>query len=341
MKTLWKWIAKVLFYFLSIGLFVYAASRSYDFIAATLPPDQQILGYLGLLATGGGAVAWLAVFLFSAKGTGQKGLSLLFVVIDLLGEFALFTFDTLYRSGESGMIAELAPDEIRMVVLGLSVLIAANIAASFAFHLMDPETSKRMKEESARDTLDNEVLQTIEDKAPQLAQQMAPAIAAQWEADFVQRFSNPYALGIGNLTTHQDNIIEAKPKAKVNGVPSWMIWRKKAQKPATTTYEATADVVADDNTLPCGHSKGVRYPYNGIGSYECVECGQPYDKHLQPIAVTENGGRPEYALPCGHTQGAGWNKHFQAHICNVCGEPFDLNATEDAGESPRPFQATQ
>ena len=199
MKQIWKWIAKVLFYTVSVGLFVYAASRSLDFIQATLPADQQILGYLGLLATGGGAIAWLAVFLFYAAGTGQKGLSILFVVIDLLGEFAMFTFDTLYRSGEAGMIATLTADEIRLVVIGLSVLIALNIAASFAFHLLDPETGKRMKEESAKDVLDTAVLAEIEKKAPQLAERMTPQIVHEWEQDFASRFGDMSSLGLGRV----------------------------------------------------------------------------------------------------------------------------------------------
>lgn len=199
MKQIWKFVARILFYAVSIGLFVYAASRSLDFITATLPPDQQILGYLGLLATGGGAIAWLVVFLHYAQGTGQKGLSILMVVIDLLGEFAMFTFDTLYRSGEAGMISQLAPDEIRMVVMGLSALIGLNIAASFAFHLLDPETGKRMKEESAKDVLDSAVLAEIEKKAPQLAEQMTPVIVQEWEQDFATRFSNMAALGLGHI----------------------------------------------------------------------------------------------------------------------------------------------
>jgi hypothetical protein len=123
----------------------------------------------------------------------------LFVVIDLLGEFAMFTFDTLYRSGEAGMIATLTADEIRLVVIGLSALIALNIAASFAFHLLDPETGKRMKEESAKDVLDSAVLAEIEKKAPQLAEAMTPQIVGEWEVDFANRFSNMAALGLGRI----------------------------------------------------------------------------------------------------------------------------------------------
>ena len=198
-KSTMKWIARVMFYAVSLGLLAYAATRSLDFITSTMPANQKLVGYLGLLATSGGSIAWLAVFLFYAQGTAQKGLSMLMTVIDLLGEFALFTFDTLYRSAESGMIAQLSADEIRMVIIALSVLIALNIGATFAFHLVDPETSKRMREESARDTLDDEVLKEIERRAPQLASQMVPNLISQWEADFTTKFANMSALGLGGI----------------------------------------------------------------------------------------------------------------------------------------------
>jgi hypothetical protein len=219
-KSLWKWIARVLFYAVTIGLFLYAAARSLDLITATLPPSQRIVGYLGLLSTGVGAVAWLIVFLYHAQGTAQKGLSMLCVIVDLLGEFALFTFDTLYRTGESGMISGLSADGIRLVILGLSALIAFNIGAAVAFHLFDPETSKRMREESARDTLDEEVLKAIEIRAPQIASQLAPRIAAQWESDFTERFSNVSAFGLGNLAASRDRADEDDSEVPL----PWQSW---------------------------------------------------------------------------------------------------------------------
>lgn len=264
-NTIWKWIARVMFYAVAVGLFVYAASRSLDFITATLPASQKLVGYLGLLATGGGAIAWLAVFLFHAQGTAQKGLSVLFVVIDLLGEFALFTFDTLYRSGESGMIASLSADEIRMVILGLSALIALNIGGTVAFHIFDPETAKRMREESARDVLDDEVLKVIETRAPQLANQIAPVVAAEWEADFVQRFSGMRALGLGNLPTAQNRIVEGKVRS--NG---HLVYQATAPKPAG---------VFDD---------GKPYPCNCLVDYgrdekgKCKMCGGTPKTEEQP-----------------------------------------------------------
>lgn len=247
-KSIMKWIARVAFYAVALGLFTYAASRSLDFIQMTMPADNKLVGYLGLLATSGGALAWLAVFLYYAAGTGQKGLALLMVIIDLLGEFALFSFDTLYRSGEAGLVATMAADEVRTVIIALSALIALNIGATFAFHLIDPETSKRQREESARDTLDDEVLKAIEQRAPQLANQMVPAIIAQWEADFMSRFTDMGALGLGGLPTAQNRILDADgnditPQAQRRGAPYWLLnMRRKYARPRNgngRTYEQT------------------------------------------------------------------------------------------------------
>lgn len=197
MKAIWKGISKVLFYAISLALLVYAAARSLEFVTATLPADQQIVGYLALAATSGGAVAWLLVFMYSAQGTGQKVISGLMTGIDLLGEFALFTFETLRSSGQAGMIEALAPEEVQMVILGLSALIAVNILATFAYHIVDPEHARDMREAAVKDDLENKALTLIEKRGSELASDLAPKLAEQWTADFEKRFNNMNALGLG------------------------------------------------------------------------------------------------------------------------------------------------
>lgn len=199
MKTFQKGIAKVLFYVISGALLIYAASRSLDFIVSTLPGQDQFIGFLGLAATSGGMVSWLLVFLYSADGLGQKITAALMVAIDLLGEIALFTFDTLYRSGKNGLTAELAPDEIRLVVLMLSALIALNILATVVFHLVEPENMRRMRESFVRDHLENEALKQIEKHGEEIAHSLAPALAQQWRDDFEARFSDLRSLGLGTV----------------------------------------------------------------------------------------------------------------------------------------------
>ncbi|MDX9690749.1 MAG: hypothetical protein RBT70_09900 [Alphaproteobacteria bacterium] len=197
MKLFWKGIALVLFYVISGALLIYAASRSLDFITATLPADQQIIGYLGLAATSGGMIAWLMIFMYKAEGIGQKLTAGIMTALDMLGEFALFTMDTLYHAGESGMTAQLTQDEIRNVVLGLSALIAINILATIIFHLLDPENIKRMRESFVRDRLESDALKEIEKRGEEIAQRLAPQIAEQWAAEFEARFADMRSLGLG------------------------------------------------------------------------------------------------------------------------------------------------
>lgn len=236
MKAFWKLISKILFYVISAALLVYAASRSLSFIISTLPPESQIIGYLALAATSGGAVAWLLVFLYSAEGTGQKVTAGLMVGLDLLGEFALFTFDTLYTTGKAGMTAALLPGEIRMVVLGMSGLIALNILASFAFHLVDPENARDMREAAVRDDLENKALTLIEKRGEELAGDLAPALAAQWAADFEKRFSDLRALGLGRIN---DQPAPTTAPAKPGLVSLPLPWVKKPNAPTLPAQPAS------------------------------------------------------------------------------------------------------
>lgn len=212
MKLFWRGIASVLFYVISGGLLVYAAARSLDFIVKTLPADQQLIGYLGLLATSGGMVGWLLVFLHKADGLGQKITAGLMVGVDMIGEFALFTMDTLYQTGQAGMIAAITPEEIRTVVLGLSGLIALNILATVAFHLVEPENMREMRESFIKDRLEGQALQLIEKRGEEIARDLAPALAEQWAADFEARFSSLSALGLGKANRPAS---EPKPAKKL------------------------------------------------------------------------------------------------------------------------------
>jgi hypothetical protein len=110
------------------------------------------------------------VFLYKAQGTGQKITALVMTVVDLLGEGALFTFDTIYQTGASGMIEAMPAEEIRLVVLGLSGLIFLNILATVVFHLLEPENLKNMRKASVRDRLEDEALKLIEKRGEEIAQ---------------------------------------------------------------------------------------------------------------------------------------------------------------------------
>lgn len=246
MKAFWKGIASVLFYAIGAALLVYAAARSLMFIQSTLPPDQQIIGFLALAATSGGMIAWLLVFLHKAEGLGQKIIAALMVAIDALGEFTLFTFDTLLESGRNGMTATLTPDEIRAVVLGMSVLIAVNILATIAFHIFDPENIRAMREGFVKDRLENEALKLIEKRGEEIAQDLAPALAEQWAAEFQNRFADMRALGLGKVSKQLPAPQHNDESQDDENAGNWGAWlegwkaarRQVAQKPETVTLHS-------------------------------------------------------------------------------------------------------
>jgi hypothetical protein len=196
MKAFARFFAQLAFYAIAVGLLVYAASRSLHFIQSSLDEENQILGYFALLATSGGMIAWLLVFLHKADGVIQKGIALLMIVVDFLGEAALFTMDTLQQAGINGVVTQLAPSEVRLVLIGMSVLIAANILATIAYHLGNMDVIRQIAEGAQKDILFFKSLSEIEKQSDELARDMAPTIAGEWKDQFSQNYGSASKLGL-------------------------------------------------------------------------------------------------------------------------------------------------
>jgi hypothetical protein len=252
MKALYKGIAAVAFYLIAIGLMVYAALRSLHFIQMSLPADQQMLGYLGLLATSGGMIGWLLVFLHKAQGVGQRVTSFLMIGVCAAGEFGLFALDTLYVTGEAGLISQMTSDEIRMVLIALSGLIAINIAATVIYHIVEPENMREMKENFVKDRLEAEAMKIIEKRGEEIAREMAPKLADQWAREFEDRFKDIASLGIGQTAREKRN--QASPSLNESLMPP--LWFNSKKKSNGTG--AAEELVSDDAiAIPAsGNGKG-------------------------------------------------------------------------------------
>lgn len=219
MKALFKFVALVAFFVIGGGLLVYAASRSLDFVQTTLPANDQVLGYFALLATSGGMIGWLLVFLYRADGIIQRGTALLMVLIDFLGEAALFTMDTLYRSGENGLVGQMTQEEVRAVILGMSALIAINIFATIIFELGRMEVLKEIAEGAARDLVLFKALSQIEKDSERVADEMMPDIVEQWRGNFRSAYGSADRLGLGQYQTRDQSSREKKPERRLSFWP--------------------------------------------------------------------------------------------------------------------------
>ena len=174
---------------LAVLLLIYSGSRSLNFIQMTLPPDNQILAFFGLAALDGGLIAWLLTYLNGSHGGWQRGIALIMVLVDFLGAFAMFTLDTLFNTGLAGMTAQMTPDSITVAVIGLSIVIGLNIAATVAHHLTDPDRLREQAEEEAKSRIEDQALRLLNENANQLAAQLAPQIAKDWMEDTASQYT--------------------------------------------------------------------------------------------------------------------------------------------------------
>jgi hypothetical protein len=159
------------------------------------------------------------VFLYRADGIIQRGTALLMTLIDFLGEAALFTMDTLYRSGENGLVGQMTRDEIRTVILAMSGLIALNIFATLVFELGRMEVLKEIAEGAARDLVMFKALAQIEKDSERVADEMMPEIVDQWRGNFRSAYGSADRLGLGQYQTEDQNQDEKKPAQKLSFWP--------------------------------------------------------------------------------------------------------------------------
>jgi hypothetical protein len=214
---MFKKVGGLLVVILGLVLLVYSATRSVDFISLTLPPDRQILAWFGLAALDGGLIAWLLAYLYGSRGGWQRGISLLMIIVDLLGCVLMFTADSVYNTGQSGLTAALSGDVIFSLVLGLSGIIALNIAAVVAHHLTDPDRLKSQAKEEALGRIEDKTLERINGNADQLAAQLAPLVAGDW----MEEVRAQYLAGLrGGGTTGGVGTLPAGGRVRVEPVRS-------------------------------------------------------------------------------------------------------------------------
>lgn len=159
-------------------LLVYTASRSYEFLAMTFPPDKAVLAFAGLIALDGGIIAWLRTYQSTGIGLAQRAIAASMILIDFVGSALTFIADTLYNTGKVGMTFELASQDMWTIILVVSLIIAANVGASVAFHMLDPESQKKRALSDARAEVDEEAIRLVKNGTAEMAAKIAPQMAA-------------------------------------------------------------------------------------------------------------------------------------------------------------------
>jgi hypothetical protein len=153
-NALMKWFVGVGAFAFFVTLILWTATLTMDIMNIVLPHNPAAK-YYALALFDGGALIWLGMFVYKAKGTPQRGASLLLFVLDFLG-VVLMTAGGVYMGGQS--LADIPEWMGYALVNGIIGATLANVGAAYYYHMSSPETREEMAAQSLEDTLSEEAM---------------------------------------------------------------------------------------------------------------------------------------------------------------------------------------
>jgi hypothetical protein len=149
-----KWFAGAFFMLFLAGVLLWTASLTLGVIDIVLPNNPTVK-YFALALFDGGALTWAGVYIYKAKGTPQRGISLLMTAIDLLGVCAM-VIGAVYLGGQN---LTTVPQGIgSAMVNGVIAVTVANLLAGYYYHLNDPDSRIKIALQNFNDLVFEESL---------------------------------------------------------------------------------------------------------------------------------------------------------------------------------------
>ncbi len=168
---------------MELALLAFTASRTLDLLQQLLPPNQSLFALLGLVAFDGGLVGWSLYFVYGARGSYQRAITLLMIVVSLVAIGISVIADLIISASDRGLV-DAMPEQARLAVLvAVGVIVFVNVAAFFLAFITEPDRLRAMAVESAKDQIHARSLKLIAEKAAQIAPDIAEQQAEQWVHD--------------------------------------------------------------------------------------------------------------------------------------------------------------
>jgi hypothetical protein len=162
----------------------YTAFRSMDILRNTLPPDAQVLAYIGLAGLDGGLLAWVLYLRHSARGDAQRAVAMFMVVLELAGVALTSIGDSLLHT--TG--AQMPEYVLTAVTWGVPAIIALNIVAITVVHLSDPGAQIENAKRQLEDEVQRQVAEQLRQNLAQIAGQVTPSAAAHQAHELLASF---------------------------------------------------------------------------------------------------------------------------------------------------------
>jgi hypothetical protein len=181
--------AKVILWFLILGMLGFTVTRTLHFLQLTFPLDQQYVAYLALVAFDVGVLGWLYYATHAAEGTTQRVVGYGMIFVCAAGVIVTTIADMLMVSAKNGVTDKLPPDVATAALWAVMLVITLNVLAGILVHLFDPKHQKHMAVESAKDKIHASVHEAIAKRAGDIAPRIAEHVAAHWENQIVDEMT--------------------------------------------------------------------------------------------------------------------------------------------------------
>ena len=179
-----KTIAKGLFYGVATILILWTGSLTYAFVAAALPQAHWLVPLFALVVFDVGMLAWLKVFLDYAEGSGQRAVALVMCIFDFLG-VGLMVLAEILLGGQDLVSAPASLGEY--AIWGIAIWTVVNVGAVIAFHLLHPDSRRKMALRAEMDMVFDEALNKLSAKragvSGQLSDQLSDGMLVQLMAE--------------------------------------------------------------------------------------------------------------------------------------------------------------
>jgi hypothetical protein len=190
-------IAKGLFYAVATILVLWTGSLTYTFVATALPQVHWLVPFFALVVFDVGMLAWLKVFLDFAEGGGQRAIALIMCLVDFLG-VGLMVLSEILLGGQTMVTA---PENLgEYAIWGIAIWTVANVGAVIAFHLVHPDTRRKMALRTEMDMVFDEALKKLSTKraavSGQLSDQLSEGMLTQLKAELTAGQSPPATVSI-------------------------------------------------------------------------------------------------------------------------------------------------
>jgi hypothetical protein len=178
-ERLRNWIATVVFSLLGLIVIGFSIKLAYD-VMVILFPNDPVLKFMAIALFDGGVIGWLLAYIAKAKGTPQRGISLIMTVLDFIGVAAM-AIAGIYLGGQT--LADVPVWVGGTVVVVTIIATVLNAGAYYFYHASAPDVIEAIQAQELEDTLNEEALDQaryqVERKAQELGAIMANRVTAR------------------------------------------------------------------------------------------------------------------------------------------------------------------